>query len=218
AGVPGGAYREIYDRVTLASPASLVALPGLPLDARGTYVTAGEYLAYLRRYADHAGLEVERADVRSIGRARDQPGSAAPSGDGDGGFVVDSGARPWRARFVVVATGMWGSPVLPLIEGLDSCGVPLLHAREWRGPGALGAGADTLLIIGGATSAVEIAEEAATAGLAVTVSVRGRLHVARQSFLGRDVHHWIGPVARLPSWIAPGHCADRPTLPGTDRG
>jgi putative flavoprotein involved in K+ transport len=206
-GQPGGAYREIYDRITLASPAALDSLPGLPLAAQGTYVTAGEYLAYLGRYAAHAGLEVEPADVRSVRRDAE-------------GFVVDAGAGEpsLRARFVVVATGMWSNPVLPRIDGLETCGVPFLHARDWRGSGSIGTAAASLLIIGGATSAVEIAEEAASAGLAVTLAVRSRIHIARQSFLGRDVHHWIGPVAGLPSWVAPGHCANRPTLPGTDRG
>ena len=213
AGVPGGAYREIYGRISLASPAALDALPGLPLPARGTYVTAGDYHAYLRGYAAHAGLAVERGEVQSIRRDA-----------GDAGFVVDAGDRSWRVRFVVVATGMWGHPVVPRIEGLDTCGVAFLHARDWRGPrsivvGGIGsAAADPLLVIGGATSAVEIAEEAATAGLGVTLAVRSRIRIARQSFLGRDVHHWIGPLAGLPSWVAPGHCANRPTLPGTDRG
>jgi NADPH-dependent 2,4-dienoyl-CoA reductase/sulfur reductase-like enzyme len=119
---------------------------------------------------------------------------------------------------------MWGSPVIPQVAGLETCGVPFLHARDWRGPRSIAAGGGAgdpppaVLVIGGATSAIEIAEQAATAGLAVSLAVRSRLHVARQSFLGRDVHHWIGPVAALPSWVAPGHCANRPTLPGTDRG
>ena len=113
---------------------------------------------------------------------------------------------------------MWGSPVIPRDPRPRRCGVPSLHARDWRGPGALAGAREPLLVIGGATSAVEIAEEAATAGVPVTLAVRSRLHVARQSFLGRDVHHFDPPVAALPAWVAPGHCANRPTLPGTDRG
>jgi len=226
AGEPGGAYREIYPRITLASPAALDSLPGLPLQTPGTYLTAGDYHAYLRRYAAHAGLAIEPGQVRSVRRDAAGDGNSDGTRDGKGdGFVVDAGDRSWRVRFVVVATGMWGRPVVPVVPGLDSCGVPFLHARDWRGPRSISAGAGAggdatpaLLVIGGATSAVEIAEEAATAGLPVTLAVRSRLHVARQSFLGRDVHHWIGPVAALPSWVAPGHCANRPTLPGTDRG
>jgi putative flavoprotein involved in K+ transport len=206
AGVAGGAYREIYGRITLASPAVLDSLPGMPLQANGEYVTAGEYREYLRRYAEHVGAEIEAAEVREV-RRDDERG---------GGFVVDAGDRVWRARFVVVATGMWSHPVTPRVRGLDGCGVPFKHARDWRGPDAATRG--PLLIVGAATSAVEIAEEAATAGVPVTLAVRSRLHVARQTFLGRDVHHWVGPVAGLPSWVAPGHCANRPTLPGTDRG
>jgi putative flavoprotein involved in K+ transport len=210
AGEPGGAYREIYDRITLASPAALDSLPGLPLEVPGEYATAGDYHAYLLRYAAHAGIAIERAEVQSIRR----DGGAS----GAGRFLVDAGSRSWSARFVVVATGMWGTPVIPRIDGLESCGVPFLHARDWRGPRSIIKAGEPLLVIGGATSAVEIAEEAALADLAVTLAVRSRIHVARQTFLGRDVHHWIGPIAGLPSWIARGYCANRPTLPGTDRG
>jgi len=209
AGEPGGAYREIYDRITLASPAALDSLPGLPLEVPGEYATAGDYHAYLLRYAARAGIAIERAEVQSIRRDA--------GAEGAGRFLVDAGSRSWPARFVVVATGMWGTPVMPYVLGLATCGVPFLHARDWRGAQALGV-RGPLLIIGGATSAIEIAEEAAGAGLAVTLAVRSRIHVARQTFLGRDVHHWIGPVAGLPSWVARGYCANRPTLPGTDRG
>jgi putative flavoprotein involved in K+ transport len=210
AGEPGGAYREIYHRITLASPAALDSLPGLPLEVPCEYATAGDYHAYLLRYAARASIAIERAEVQSIRR----DGGA----DGAGRFLVDAGSRSWSARFVVVATGMWGAPVIPRIDGLATCGVPFLHARDWRGPRSLIGAGGPLLVIGGASSAVEIAEEAAEANLAVTLAVRSRIHVARQSFLGRDVHHWIGPIAGLPSWIARGYCANRPTLPGTDRG
>jgi hypothetical protein len=42
--------------------------------------------------------------------------------------------------------------------------------------------------------------------------------LAPETLLGRDVHHYVGPLERLPPWLARGYCAHRPTLPGTDRG
>jgi cation diffusion facilitator CzcD-associated flavoprotein CzcO len=60
-GEPGGAYREIYPRTVLASPARYTALPGLAPSHAGEYITAGRYLEYLRAYADHHRLAVERA-------------------------------------------------------------------------------------------------------------------------------------------------------------
>jgi putative flavoprotein involved in K+ transport len=205
AGAPGGAYRALYDGITLASPATLDGLPGLALDLPTAYVGVAAYRAYLARYAQHAALEVTADEVTAIARA-------------EGGFIARlTTGREIRARFVVVATGMWSSPRWPETPGLDRCGVPVLHARDWRGPVDLPAGA-ALLIVGGATSAVEIAEEAARAGIGVTLAARRKIHLTPATFLGRDVHHYIGPVERLPPWLARGYCARLPTLPATDRG
>jgi thioredoxin reductase len=206
AGAPGGAYRALHDGITLASPAALDSLPGLPLDCPTTYVGVPEYRAYLARYATHAALAVTAGDVAALTR------------DG-GGFVARlAGGGEVRARVVVVATGMWSSPRWPETPGLDRCGVPVLHARDWRGPTDLRPAGAALLVVGGGASAVEIAEEAARAGIRVTVATRRKLRLTPPTFLGLDVHHFIGPLERLPPWLARGYCARLPTLPATDRG
>ena len=206
AGAPGGAYRELYDGITLASPATLDGLPGLALEVPTTYVRVAAYRAYLVRYAQQAALEVTADEVTAVARAAV-------------GFVARLATRrEIRAGAVVVATGMWSSPRWPETPGLDHRGVPVLHARDWRGPaGSTPAGAP-LLVIGAATSAVEIAEQAARAGAPVTVAARRKIRLSPATFLGRDVHHYIGPVERLPPWLARGYCARLPTLPATDRG
>jgi NADPH-dependent 2,4-dienoyl-CoA reductase/sulfur reductase-like enzyme len=200
AGAPGGAYRALHDGITLASPGALDSLPGFPLDCPTTYVGVAAYRAYLARYAAQAALEITAGEVSGVARA----GSGFVARLASGGEL--------RARAVVVATGMWSSPRWP--PGLDRCGLPVRHARDWRGPADSGA----LLVIGGATSAVEIAEEAARAGVRVTVAARRKIRLTPATFLGRDVHHYIGPIERLPPWLARGYCARLPTLPATDRG
>jgi cation diffusion facilitator CzcD-associated flavoprotein CzcO len=42
-GVTGGAFRDIYPRLTLTSPTRYTRLPGLPDVTTGEYVTAGDY-------------------------------------------------------------------------------------------------------------------------------------------------------------------------------
>jgi putative flavoprotein involved in K+ transport len=205
AGAPGGAYRALHDDITLASPAALNSLPGLPLDGGGKYVTVAAYRDYLARYARHAALEVAADEVAGVAR-------------GDGGFAVRLATRELRARTVVIATGMWSSPRWPETAGLDRCGVPVVHARDWRGPAEAARAGAPLLIIGGATSAIEIAEEVARANIPVTLAARRKPRAAPATILGRDVHHFLGPIERLPPWLARGYCAHRPTHIGTDRG
>jgi putative flavoprotein involved in K+ transport len=200
-GEPGGAYREIYPRTVLASPARYTALPGLAPSHAGEYITAGRYLEYLRAYADHHRLAVERAEVAEVERR-------------GGGFVVRTADREHAARAVVVATGMWSFPRPAAIAGAPS--VPVLHARQWQGPAALPAG--DLLIIGGGTSAVELAEEAAAAGRRVFVAARAPVRLVRQRLFGRDLHDLLPLIERIPTWAARGYCARPKTTRAFDLG
>jgi putative flavoprotein involved in K+ transport len=211
-GVTGGAYNHVYPRITLASPTRYTDLPGLPLRTRGEYVTAAEYRAYLERYAAHHGLAAERAEVRLVERQRR-------------GFQVHfvGQAEPAFHPAVVVATGMYDQPVRPDIPGLpdDGPAAPgrpaVLHTHDWPGPAAFHG--RRLLVIGGATSAVEVAEECAGAGLPVVVGARSGVRLTPQRILGRDIHDWAYLFfERLPRWLFGSYCGRRPTLPGEDLG
>ncbi len=205
-GVTGGAYRHIYAGVTLASPARFTELPGLPLRFPREYITATEYRAYLERYADRHGLAARRAEVAGVRRQGHD-------------FIVSftDGTRPGTYRAVVVATGMFDFPSWADVPGLAGSGLAVLHARDWRGPATLAG--RRLLIVGGATAAVEIAEECARAGLHVAVSARSGVKVSRQRFLGSDVHDYAYPLFDLlPRWALGSYCERRPTLPGEDLG
>jgi putative flavoprotein involved in K+ transport len=94
----------------------------------------------------------------------------------------------------------------------------VLHSSEWRGPASLRG--PRLLIVGGATAAIEIAEECARAGLRPVLSVRGRdVKIAPQRFLGRDLHDFVTVLfAWLPRKLARAYCDGRQSLPGTDLG
>lgn len=200
-GEPGGAYREIHPALELASPASHATLPGLAIAHAGEYITAGRYLEYLRAYAAHHRLEVERAEIERVERR-------------GGGFAVRTPDRELAARAVVVATGMWSFPRQIALAGAPS--VPVLHARQWRGQAALPAG--DLLIVGGGTSAVEIAEEAAAAGRRVYVAARSPLRFIRRRVLGRDIHDLLALIEWIPPWAARRYCARPSTAPTFDLG
>jgi putative flavoprotein involved in K+ transport len=190
-GVPGGAYRRIYDGITLASPTRHTGLPGLDPKAP-EYITVPQYRAYLDGYAAHHGLTVRKATVTRV-----RPG-----------FQVQFESEERRYDAVVVATGMFDFP--RRVDGAT-------HASEWRGPAALPG--PRVLIIGGATAAIEIAEECARALLQPTLSVRSRLKIVPQRFLGRDLHDFIVPASRwLPRWVARGYCHGEQSLPGADLG
>ncbi len=201
-GEPGGAYREIHEGMTLASPTVFNGLPGLALRSAGDYTRVGEYRAYLLAYAAHHQLTVEKMEVERVER------------DGDGFTLAARGSPSFRARFVVAATGMWDFPVVPSLPGGFAGRV--LHAREWRGAASIAE--ERVVVVGGATSAVEIAEDLARSGRRVVVSARSGIKIARQRLLGVDLHHWVGPLDLIPTWVARKYCDTRPTLPAIDLG
>jgi len=204
-GVPGGAYRRMYPHIVLASPTRYTVLPGLALDTPDEYISAQAYRNYLDRYAAHHALVVEQADVQHIDRA-------------DGRFQVRYSAQaPEHYDAVVVATGMFEFPKWPALEGLASSGLHTLHSTQWHGPEPFRG--RRLLIVGGATSAVEIAEECARAELRVVLSVRRKdVALARQRFLGRDLHDFVALFEWLPRSLMKSYCSGKRSLPGTDLG
>ena len=204
-GEVGGAYQHIYSGLTLQSPARYTALPGLKLKHPREYITVPEYRAYLEKYAAHHGLQPRRAEITGIVRS-------------DRSFVVQFGVEPGRRyAAVAVATGMYDSPIWPAIPGLARQNEGVIHARVWTGPSDFTG--KRMLVLGGATSAVEIAAECATHGLPIVMSTRSGVKVSSPRFLGRDVHDYAHIASHLlPRWLAGPYCEHRPTLPGSDLG
>lgn len=212
-GVVGGAYSRMYPRITLSSPAPYLSLPGLPLRADTAYVSAAEYQAYLRSYAAHHSLAVERRRVVSIDRE-------------DGGFIVAFDDQPTRHAYdtVVVATGMCDHPVLPDIIGLsrppagEVTAPEVLHAQDWKGPSD--DSGQRVLIVGGGMRAVEIAEECVDSGLRPIVSTRGALaRPLPRSLRGFDLRFLAYPILRhVPLGLTRHQCLGGWRFHGIDRG
>src|SRR5258708_8730258 len=125
-------------------------------------------------------------------------------------------------RFLVVATGLFGNPLWPGIEGLTpgSTNVEarvVMHARNWPGPGAFVG--KRILIIGAGISGVSIAEESARAGLRVMVSRRpGGRRLVPPRVLGLDILHWFRPAELLPRAFFGRLCQDGVHPPAYDNG
>lgn len=191
AGVIGGAYARLYGDIALTSPSRFIGLPGLPFKPTGVYVAVSEYRAYLRHYAQAYGMTPVSAWIQRIDPI-------------DGGYRVHArqpdGALDVRVyRFVVVATGMFDYPRRPVIPGLPEEGTStserpmVFHAASFRGAKTLVG--QRVLIVGGASSAVEIAEMCAHDGVRVVVSARGgRVNAHAQKILSVDLIGLLYPI------------------------
>ncbi len=193
----GGAYARLDPELLMTSPASLTALPGMPVTHSG-YFTSAEYLAYLTAYAAAHALVPERGTVEQI----------QTSGPG---YTVRMTGDERNYETIVVASGVFESPHRPRIEGSPS--VPVIHSAQWMTRRHAIAGSH-VLIVGGATSAVEIAEHCARRGCTTTVAAR-KLALGPQTILGFDPAIIGLPVL---SHVRPRKFCAGETVPAGDRG
>ena len=160
AGVLGNSWRRRWDSLTLTTPRREDALPGMPFPGHSRGLPSKDEVAdYLEAYARRFHLPAELGSpVMSVRH------------DLSDGFAVETGLLELSARQVVVATG-YSKPILPRFASRLDPRVHQLHSDRYRNPGSVPGG--RVVVVGGDRTAVEIAEELATAGRQVSLSVPG---------------------------------------------
>ena len=152
----GTRWRSRYDGLRLNTMRQFSSLAGHRMPRRfGRYPTRDAYVAYLEEYAAH-----HRLDIRF--------GTTVERVEPDWEVHTDGGTL--RARFVAIATGYDAVPRLPDVPGLDAYEGELLHAQQFRDPGAQ-AGRE-VLIVGGGNTGVDLAGLLDRAGARVSLTMR----------------------------------------------
>src|SRR6185437_8865717 len=180
----GHTCRSRWDSLTLFTPTQHDALPGMPFPGPpDTYPTKDPVADYLTAYAAAFNLPVRlNARVTELRRTAD-------------GFEARTDSGEFRARQVVVATGPFQVPFIPpAAQRLDGS-VTQLHSAGYRNPQALPPG--PVLIVGGGNSGFQIAEELATAGRRVDLSIATKLPGLPQRLAGKDLFWWLTRLGAL---------------------
>jgi putative flavoprotein involved in K+ transport len=180
----GDTWRSRWDSLTLFTPTQYDALPGMAFPGPpDTYPGKDAVAGYLQDYAAAFNLPVKlNARVTSLGQKAE-------------GFEIRTQDETYRARQLVVATGPFQVPyVPPAAQGLDSS-VTQLHSAGYRNPQALPPG--PVLAVGGGNSGFQIAEELATAGRQVDLSIGTKMPVLPQRPPGRDLFWWLTRLGLL---------------------
>jgi putative flavoprotein involved in K+ transport len=157
-GCIGYSWQNHYDGLHLHTLKEVSALPGLPMPADyPRFPSAEQVSAYLRSYAHRLklrvreGVEVRRADY------------------GPDGWRLDTSQGPMQCDTLVVATGIWSTPVVPRFAGQETFGGCVLHASHYRNPQPF-AGQRVLVVGAGNTGteiAVQLSEHAAHTGIVI---------------------------------------------------
>jgi putative flavoprotein involved in K+ transport len=173
---------ERWDGLRFQFPNWSVRLPDFPFvhadpDGFAAGAEIADFLdAYAQRVAPPIRCGVAVMSVRQAANAK--------------GFIAETSTGPISSRNVVVATGPYQRPVVPLLPR-EECGIFRVHASAYKAPHQLPDGA--VLVVGSGASGAQIAEELRRAGRRVYLCV-GRHRRMPRRYRGQDLTWWLGEM------------------------
>jgi len=190
----GATWTRRYDRLHLHTVRGFSGLAHFPIPRRyPTYLSRDDFAAYLNEYARQFDQRVVTgATVQKI-RPRASPlaGWAAETTSGD----------VWQGRVVVIATGQYRRPILPLWTGRESYRGRLVHSVQYSN--AAPYVGQRVLVVGLGNSGAEIATDLVDNGAAyVAVSVRTPPPIVPRDPFGFPVQRTSLVLSLLPAAIA----------------
>lgn len=182
---------ERWDSLVANGPAWHDRFPGMEFaDVDGdAFATQGQVADYLSAYAEkfeapiRCGVEV-RSVRKNVSRA---------------GFRIETSDGTIDARYVVVATGPFQRPAIPLIVPADA-GITQLHSSLYHNPAQLPEGG--VLVVGAGSSGVQIADELQRSGRQVYLSVGAHDRPPRR-YRGQDFVWWLGVLGKWEQTVPP---------------
>jgi putative flavoprotein involved in K+ transport len=166
-----------WDSFRLNTPGWANGLPGLPFpgDPDG-FDTAATLVAYFEDYRRRFALPVrEGVTVRALRSV-------------DAQYRIETDGGDYEARSVVVASGNQNRPKLPATAARLHPSIVGLHSAAYTSPAALPAG--RILVVGGAQTGCQIAEDLIEAGREVLLAT-GRAPRVPRRYRGRDIFEWL---------------------------
>jgi putative flavoprotein involved in K+ transport len=173
----GESWRRRWDSLELFTVARYSSLPGLPFPGDPERFPGKDDVAeYLESYARRFELPV-RLRTRARSLTRSERGYRVEAEDGSA----------FEAGSVIVATGAYQRPYVPELSGKLDSAIMQLHSDDYRDPAQLPEG--DVLVVGGANSGVQIAEELA-APRRVRLAVGTKPLRLPKRILGKSLHWW----------------------------
>jgi indole-3-pyruvate monooxygenase len=184
----GSSWTRFYEHVRLHSLKQHSSLPGLPMPAHYSKFPTGQQVHdYLQSYAKHFKFDIQVQTKVIDSRYED-------------GWKLETSRGLTEASTLVVATGIFNTPYIPKIEGLESFQGQVIHSQHYKRP------QDFLnkrvLVVGVGNSGAEIAVALAKTGVQTEIVIRdGVLLVPFPRFVvGASVNYWL--LRTLPRALA----------------
>jgi putative flavoprotein involved in K+ transport len=179
----GESWRQRYDSLALFTPRSYSALPGLafPGDPEGR-PTKDEMADYLQTYADHFALPIQ-LDTGVVGM--EKHGET---------FLLQTTQGTYQATIVIVATGPFHYPRVPLFASALSHEVQQLHSDSYHNPSQISP--DPVLVVGAGDSGAHIAAELAHSH-PVSLAAAHPLYFVPLTLLGKSLFWYLDHLRLL---------------------
>ena len=159
----------------------------------GSYPSGGAIQAYLRAYATRFDLLAATQTRTRVTSVAHQPDgwrvTVAPTGGADPGKATTA-----RFSHVVIATGAYGAPFVPPVDGAAAFKGDQLPAAQFTSA-ARAAGKD-VVVVGAGKSALDVAAAAAQTARSVTLLAR-KVHWPLAPFVGGIIPYEFAAYARL---------------------
>ena len=189
----GGTWARRYDRLHLHTVRGFSGLAHFGIPRRyPSYLSRDEFVAYLREYAGHFGLNVvSRCEATAIWSDPQKSRWKAATSNG----------KTWKARAVVVATGQYRKPITPHWPGVENYRGVLSHSVTYSN--AKPFIGKRVLVVGSGNSGAEIATDIAeNGGKFVAISIRTPPMIVPRDPFGMPVQRTGIVLSFLPAALA----------------
>ena len=169
---------ERWDSFTLVTPNFQVRMPGAEYNGDDPYafMSKAEVVKYFDDYVERFDLPVHcGVEVFSV----EQQGKR---------YIVRTSEGDYETDNVVIATGLYQSPRIPLFSAYISSNILQIHSSQYRIPSSLPSGA--VLVVGTGQSGAQIAQELYQSGRKVYLSIGSAGRVPRR-YRGKDINDWF---------------------------
>jgi len=167
-----------WDSFTLVTPNFQVRMPGAEYNSDDPYgfMSLAEVVEYFDNYVERFRLPVNcGVEVFSVEKVGD-------------GYVVRTSEKNYAAENVVIATGLYQSPKIPVFSMEIPPSILQLHSMDYKNPSTLPEGA--VLVVGTGQSGAQIAQELYQSGRKVYLSIGSAGRVPRR-YRGKDINDWF---------------------------
>ncbi len=171
-----------WDSFKMNTPNWMTSLPGADIceEQREDFMSRDEFVSYLKKYVNTFQLPVQEGYKVVNLQIENKKFVVTTTNNGQ--------QLQWRAKAVIIASGMMNKIKLPYLSQLIPQNILQLHASAYKNPEQLPQG--NILIVGGAQSGCQIAEELALSGKKVYMA-SSKVPRTPRRYRGRDVMEWL---------------------------